>query len=53
MVVLNPKPKSKNLQIKDLIEAMMSSEPCLFHNSASNLMPVTETIFKVAIDDDK
>ena len=53
MVVLNPETKSKNLQIKDLVEAMMSSEPCLFHNSANNLMPVTETVFEVAIDDDK
>jgi len=36
--------KSKNLQIKDLIEAMMQSEPCLFHNSENNLMPVTEKL---------
>ena len=52
MVVLNPETKSKNLQIKDLVEAMMCSEPCLFHNSANNLMPVTETAFDLVVDDD-
>lgn len=31
----------ENIQITDLIKAMMLSEPCLFHNSTSNLMPVT------------
>jgi len=30
-----------NIQIADLVKAMASSEPCLFHNSAANLMPVT------------
>ena len=44
--------KSKNLQIKDLVEAMMCSEPCLFHNSANNLMPVTETVSSLVVDDD-
>ena len=53
MVVLNPETKSKNLQIKDLVEAMMCSEPCLFHNSANNLMPVTETVFSSVVDDDE
>jgi len=31
----------QNIQIADLIKAMAVSEPCLFHNSAANLMPVT------------
>ena len=34
--------KNKNLQVEDLIKALMSSEPCLFNNSEENLMPVTE-----------
>ncbi len=29
-----------NIQIADLIKAMALSEPCLFNNSAVNLMPV-------------
>lgn len=33
----------KNLQVGDLIKALVLSEPCLFHNSEKNLMPVTET----------
>ena len=33
----------KNLQVGDLIKALVLSEPCLFHNSEENLMPVTET----------
>ena len=32
---------SINLQISEVIKAMGSSEPCLFNNSESNLMPVT------------
>jgi len=32
---------SQNIQIADLVKAMAASEPCLFHNSATNLMPVT------------
>ena len=47
------KTRSKNIQIKDLIEAMMCSEPCLFHNSENNLMPVTETGFTLEVNDDK
>ena len=31
-----------NVQVKELIKAMMDSEPCLFHNSEDNLMPVSE-----------
>ena len=38
---------NKNLQIEDLIKALISSEPCLFHNSEENLMPVTETIINI------
>ncbi len=30
-----------NIQIKDLVKAFVSSEPCLFANSSENLMPVT------------
>ena len=33
---------SKNLQVNDLINAMVESEPCLFGNSSVNLMPVIE-----------
>ena len=33
----------KNLQVEDLIKALVLSEPCLFHNSEENLMPVTKT----------
>lgn len=33
--------KSKNIQVADLVNAMAQSEPCLFNNSESNLMPVT------------
>jgi hypothetical protein len=38
----DPETKSKNLQIKDLIKAMIGSEPCLFHNNKKNLMPITK-----------
>ena len=34
---------NKNLQVEDLIKALVLSEPCLFHNSEANLMPVTGT----------
>lgn len=37
MTTKNP----KNIQISDLIQAMATSEPCLFNNSSENLMPVT------------
>ena len=30
----------ENIQITDLIKAMTLSEPCLFNNSSTNLMPV-------------
>ena len=30
----------ENIQITDLIKAMAFSEPCLFNNSSTNLMPV-------------
>jgi len=39
------KETNSNIQINDLIQAMASSEPCLFGNSSANLMPVTETQF--------
>ena len=29
-----------NVQVKEVVKAMMDSEPCLFHNSEANLMPV-------------
>ena len=29
-----------NIQINTLIDAMIDSEKCLFHNSEANLMPV-------------
>ena len=32
---------SRNIQISEVMNAMASSEPCLFNNSESNLMPVT------------
>lgn len=35
------KQSGTNIQITDLIQAMASSEPCLFANSSANLMPVT------------
>ena len=31
-----------NVQVKEVIKAMMDSEPCLFHNSETNLMPVSK-----------
>lgn len=36
------KQTNSNIQISDLIQAMASSEPCLFGNSSANLMPVVE-----------
>ena len=39
--------KNKNLQVRDLIKALISSEPCLFHNSEENLMLVNETIINI------
>lgn len=33
---------STNVQINDLVKALIMSEPCLFHNSPDNLMFVTE-----------
>lgn len=33
---------SRNIQISEVIKAMINSEPCLFHNSEDNLMPVVE-----------
>ncbi len=33
---------TKNIQINDLVKAMIGSEPCLFNNSTENLMLVTE-----------
>ena len=36
------KQTNSNIQINDLIQAMASSEPCLFGNSSANLMPVVE-----------
>ena len=36
------KEANSNIQINDLIQAMASSEPCLFGNSSANLMPVVE-----------
>lgn len=37
-----PKENGKNIQIKDIIEAMILSEPCLFNNSSDNLMKPTK-----------
>lgn len=37
-----PKSDGTNIQIKNIIEAMISSEPCLFNNSSDNLMKPTE-----------
>jgi len=31
-----------NIQTKDLVRAMVMSEPCLFNNDKANLIPVTE-----------
>ncbi len=31
---------TKNIQINDMVKAMVESEPCLFNNSKENLMPV-------------
>jgi len=42
MSKLLKKSNSKNVQINDLVKAMEQSEPCLFHNSPDNLMPVVE-----------
>ena len=36
------KENGKNIQIKNIIEAMILSEPCLFNNSSDNLMKPTE-----------
>lgn len=36
---------SKNVQIGDLVRAIVTSEPCLFNNSPGNLMPVVETVY--------
>lgn len=33
---------SKNIQVSDLINAMVESEPSLFNNTAADLMPVIE-----------
>ena len=33
---------TKNIQINDMVKAMIDSEPCLFNNSTENLMPVTQ-----------
>jgi hypothetical protein len=30
----------ENIQIADLVKAMVEAEPCLFGNSTANLMPV-------------
>jgi len=42
MSKLLKKSDSKNIQISDLVKAMAQSEPCLFHNSSNNLMPVVK-----------
>ena len=36
------KNNSKNIQVKDMVQALISSEPCLFNNSSDNLMKTTE-----------
>jgi len=41
------KSDSKNIQVNDLVKAMEQSEPCLFHNSSDNLMPVVEKSFNL------
>jgi len=45
MSKLLKKPDSKNVQINDLVRAMVLSEPCLFNNSSDNLMPINEKDF--------
>lgn len=47
MSKLLKKSDSKNVQINDLVRAMVLSEPCLFNNSLDNLMPVNEKDFVV------
>lgn len=42
-----------NVQVKDVIKAMMGSEPCLFHNSSDNLMPVSENVYVGALPSDQ
>jgi len=42
MSKLLKKSDSKNIQVNDLVKAMEQSEPCLFHNSPDNLMPVVK-----------
>jgi len=34
-----------NIQTKDLVRAMVMSEPCLFNNDKANLIPVSEVKF--------
>ena len=31
-----------NVQVNNLVKAMIDSEPCLFNNSSDNLMPVNQ-----------
>lgn len=39
---MKSKPASTNIQINTLVQLMEQAEPCLFHNSNENLMPVIE-----------
>ena len=43
----------QNIQIADLIKAMASSEPCLFNNSATNLMPVIQKKLELLTEEKK
>ena len=51
MSKLLQKSDSKNIQIGDLIKAMALSEPCLFNNSADNLMPVIAKEFNIPTEE--
>ena len=43
LILENQKQVGSNIQINNMIKAMVNSEPCLFNNSEENLMPVTKT----------
>ena len=43
----------ENIQIADLVKAMALSEPCLFNNSATNLMPVTLKKLELSTEETK
>jgi len=41
MSKLLKKSDNLNIQPNDLVKAIVMSEPCLFHNASTNLMPVS------------